>query len=69
MINQVNMDGVRSYGTTASVPKGGYVVKILGVNVKQNSKGQYLELGCDIAEGEYAGIFLQDFRGQTSEPK
>lgn len=69
MINQVNMDGVSSYGTTASVPKGGYVVRILGVTVKQNSKGQYLELGCDIAEGEYAGIFLQDFRGQTSEPK
>lgn len=70
MINKVNMDGVQSYGNgAASVPKGGYVVEIKKVEVKQNRAGQYLEMLCDIAEGEYKDVFAADYRAQTSEPK
>ena len=53
MINRVNMDGVKPYGDSNILPKGGYVMKILGVTVKQNRVGQYLELSCDVCEGEY----------------
>lgn len=70
MINKVNMDGVKGYGDgAASVPKGGYVCKILGVAVKQNRIGQYLEVSCDIAEGEYKGIFADDYRSQPDPKK
>ena len=48
MINRVNMDGVKPYGDSNILPKGGYVMKILGVTVKQNRVGQYLELSCDV---------------------
>lgn len=69
MINKVNMDGVQAYGDVNILPKGGYVVKILGVAVKENSVGQYLELSCDVCEGEYKDFFANDYRGQSNEPK
>ena len=68
MINRVNMDGVKPYGDSNILPKGGYVMKILGVAVKQNKVGQYLELSCDVCEGEYKDFFANDYRGQ-SDPK
>lgn len=70
MINKVNMDGVKGYGEgAASVPKGGYVVRIMGAVAKQNSVGQYLEVSCDIAEGEFKDTFANDYRAQTGETK
>ncbi len=70
MINRVNMDGVKGYSDgAAGVPKGGYVCKIMGVTVKQNKVGQYLEVSCDIAEGEYSGVFTEDYRNQSGENK
>lgn len=68
MINKVNMDGIKPYGESSMLPKGGYVMKILGVEVKQNSKGQYLQVSCDVVEGEYKDFFAEDYRAQ-SEPK
>ena len=68
MINRVNMDGVKPYGDSNILPKGGYVMKILGVTVKQNRVGQYLELSCDVCEGEYKDFFANDYRNQ-SDPK
>lgn len=68
MINRVNMDGVKPYGDVNILPKGGYVMKILGVSVKQNRVGQYLELACDVVEGEYKDFFMEDYRNQ-SDPK
>lgn len=70
MINKVNMDGIKGYGEgSATVPKGGYVVRIMGAVAKQNSVGQYLEVSVDIAEGEYKDIFATDYRAQTGENK
>lgn len=70
MINKVNMDGVKGYGEgTAQVPKGGYICKIMGAIAKENRVGQYMEISCDIAEGEYKDIFANDYRGQTGETK
>ena len=42
----------QAYGDYDVLPKGGYVVKILGAEVCNNSVGQYVKISCDIAEGE-----------------
>lgn len=69
MLNRVNMDGVKPYGDVAILPKGGYVMKILGVEVKTNNVGQYLQLSCDVVEGEYKDFFANDYRNQTGDSK
>lgn len=69
MLNKVNMDGVKPYGDVAILPKGGYVMKILGVEVKENRIGQYLTLSCDVVEGEYKDFFANDYRNQTGDSK
>ena len=69
MINKVNLDGVKAYGDVQILPKGGYVMKILGVEVKQNRVGQYLELSCDVCEGEYKDFFATDYRAQDDPKK
>lgn len=71
MINKVNLEGVKAYGETAQLPlgNGGYVLKIMGVEVKENSVGQYMEVSCDIAEGPQKDFFTSDYRNQNSEPK
>ena len=48
----------QAYGDYEALPKGGYVVKILGAELCSNSVGQYVKISCDIAEGEYAGFCL-----------
>jgi hypothetical protein len=47
----------KAYGDIQALPKGGYVLKVLGAEVCNNSVGQYVKLGCDIVEGEYAEHF------------
>lgn len=69
MLNKVNMDGVKGYGDVNILPKGGYVMKILGVEVKTNRVGQYLQLSCDVAEGEYKDFFANDYRNQSGDNK
>ena len=51
------------------LPKDGYVVKILGAEVCSNSKGQYVKISCDIAEGEYTGFYAKEYKAQQSEDK
>lgn len=68
MINRVNMDGVTAYSEYTQLPKGGYVVKIMKAEVKNNRVGQYIELSCDICEGEYSGFYAADYRNQ-GDPK
>lgn len=49
------------------LPKGGYVVRILGATVHNNSNGQYLKIAADIAEGDFAGYYEEEYNNQTSE--
>lgn len=67
----VNMDGVRGFQDRETLPlgNGGYVVRIMGAVEKQNSVGNYLEVSCDIAEGDYKDFFANDYRSQTGDPK
>lgn len=59
-----------AYGDYATLPKGGYVLKIMGVSQKTNSLGAYLQIGMDIAEGEYKDFFAEQYKNdQRSEKK
>ena len=62
-------DQTQAYAEYKQLPKGGYVLKVLGVEVKENSRGQYIQLGCDIAEGDYKNFYTQEWHGQNSEDK
>lgn len=59
----------QAYGDYDVLPKGGYVVKILGAEVCNNSVSQYVKISCDIAEGEYAGFYAKEYKNQQSEDK
>ena len=59
----------QSYGEYKQLPKGGYVLKVLGVDLKENSIGQYVTLHCDIAEGDHKQHFTDDYKIQRGEDK
>ena len=59
----------KAYGDFTPLPKGGYVMRIMGATAKTNSVGQYVEVEADIAEGEYAGYFKKDYEAQDKEDK
>ena len=59
----------QSYKEYDPLPKGGYVIKILGAEVCESSYGQYIKLSCDIAEGEYSGFYSNDYKNQQSDNK
>lgn len=51
------------------LPKGGYVCKILKAEVVKGQYGEQLKVSFDITEGEYAGFFEKQYRGQEREDK
>ena len=59
----------QAYGDYQQLPKGGYVLKILGVELCTNKIGQYVKISCDVAEGEYAGFFTNEYKNQQQEDK
>lgn len=59
----------KAYGDVQMLPKGGYVLKIMGAEVHENSYGQYIKISCDVAEGEYKDFFANDYRNQQQEDK
>lgn len=62
-------DETKAYGDYQSLPKGGYVLKIMGAEVCNGSYGQYIKISCDIAEGEYKDFFANEYRNQQQEDK
>ncbi|MBQ6578991.1 MAG: hypothetical protein IJL91_14800 [Bacteroidales bacterium] len=59
----------KAYGNFPSLPKGGYVMKIMGAKVENGKYGQYVEISMDIAEGEYKDFFTKEYQNQTGEDK
>lgn len=69
-INRFNDYGeTKAYGEYPSLPNDGYVLKIMGAEVCEGSNGQYVKIGCDIAEGEFKDFFANDYRAQQTEDK
>lgn len=56
-------------GEFQMLPKGGYVLKIMGIETSQNSRGAYFIISFDIAEGEYKDFYANDYRQQAGEDK
>lgn len=48
------------------LPIGGYVMKILLAEVKENANGyKWIEIQHDVAEGEYAGYYQNQYKNST----
>ena len=59
----------QAYTEGESLPKGGYVCKILNAQVKEGKNGQYIQIAYDIAEGEFEGYFKKIFDAKKDENK
>lgn len=53
------------------LPKGAYVIKIMGAKEEpnKNGNGSHLTIAFDIAEGEYAGFYDNQFQSSSDENK
>lgn len=59
----------RSYSDVKQLPKGGYVLRIMNAEEKENQNGTYIMISCDIEEGEFKGFFMDDYKSQEREDK
>ena len=51
------------------LPAGGYVLKIMNAEEQEYTWGSVIVVSFDVAEGDKAGFFAQDYRLQQSEDK
>ena len=59
----------KAYSDFQQLPKGGYVLRIMGAVTAESAYGQYVKISCDIAEGEYKDFFANEYRNQQKEDK
>jgi len=64
-----NWDNVQASVERETLPKGGYVVQILGAEEKTFSTGKQLHISVDIIEGDYSSYFANTYRSQQAEDK
>lgn len=71
MIKKFNdFETTRSYTSgSESLPRGGYVCKIIGAKPIETKFGQSIKVAFDIAEGEYAGYYQAKYDTNTNEDK
>lgn len=70
MIRRFNdYEQTKSYKDFEQLPKGGYVLIIKGVELCENSVGQYVKIMCDVAEGDYKGFYMNEYCGQQKEDR
>lgn len=62
-------DKVKGYSDAKQLPKDGYVLRIMNAEEKENRNGKYIQISCDIEEGEYKGFFMDDWKSQEREDK
>lgn len=69
MINRFNdYEKVQAFGERRFLPKGAYVLKIMGTKMATSKNGnQYIRVSCDIADGEYMGYYTADYRSQKGD--
>lgn len=56
-----------SIETYTQLPKGGYIGKIMGTEIRNFGGKEMLVVSTDITEGEYANYWASEYRAQTSE--
>ena len=64
-----DFDKVQGYQDRPQLPVGGYVMRIMGAEVKENRIGQYVQVSMDIAEGQYKDFFADDYRAQDGSQR
>lgn len=55
--------------TSEPLPAGGYVAKVLKVEIQHNDWGDRLLIAFDIIEGDHKGHFSEQYKNQTGEDK
>ena len=69
MIKQYNGAKAAKFTNREPLPRGGYVLKIVGAKTEDYDWGQVLVLAVDVSEGEYKGFFDKDFKNNTNEDR
>lgn len=71
MIKQFNdYEKVQVMGERRFLPKGAYVLKIMGTTMGTSRNGnQYIRVSCDIADGDFMGYYTTDYRNQSGDNK
>jgi hypothetical protein len=70
MIKKFNdYEQTRAYTDGQSLPRGGYVCKIIGAKPQDSQFGQSIKIAFDIVEGEYSGYYQKKFDGNTNEDR
>lgn len=64
-----DFDKVQGYQERRQLPVGGYVMRIMGAEIKENRIGQYVQISMDIADGEYKDFFADDYRSQDGSQR
>ena len=64
-----NYETTKAYSDFQQLPKGGYVLRIMGAVTAESAYGQYVKISCDIAEGEYKDFYADEYRNQQKEDK
>lgn len=59
----------RGYSDAQQLPRGGYVCRIIGAKIEEGNYGQTVKIAYDIAEGEFAGYFKEQFDDNPNEDK
>lgn len=69
-----NWNEVKAPAEYVELPAGGYICKIMGAEIEtfKSQDGQVFEklkVSIDIAEGDYAGYYAENYRNQVEEKK
>lgn len=67
--NSENYKKAQAYTQQERLPIGGYVLKILNVEYKENDWGDQLILSYDVAEGDHKDFYKKNYQNQNTEDK
>ena len=63
-------DKTQAFAEYERLPKGGYVLTVLAVKLEKWQSGdEYLQISCDISEGEYTSFFAKQYKDDSREDK
>lgn len=64
-----NWESVQAFSDRQKLPLGAYVCNVLKAAVSHTTYGDMLQIGFDIAEGEYKDFYKSDFNANTAQDK
>ena len=63
-------DKTQAYSDYERLPKGAYILTVLGVSMGRWQSGdEYIQISCDILEGDYNGFFAKRYKEDKREDK